>query len=119
MPIRDALQAELAVAMQRRDRAVTSALRSALSALANAQAVPAPSLSDLGSGGHIAGATPGLAATEAVRRDIGVEEQRAIVDHERADLLAHGERLRRLCRHDEADGALRAAEALAAALARR
>lgn len=50
------------------------------------------------------------------RRDLDGEQQRAIVGHERADLLAHAERLRRLCRLDEADGALRAADALEAAL---
>jgi hypothetical protein len=42
MVVRDALQAQLATALRNRDTAVVAALRSTLSALANAEAVPVP-----------------------------------------------------------------------------
>lgn len=113
MTLRDALQAELASALQQRDRPVASAVRTALSALANAEAVPMAGDLDTSSGStHVAGATSGLASTEAQRRDLSHEQQRALIADERSELLAHAERLTRMCRLDEADGARRAAATL-------
>jgi hypothetical protein len=121
VPLRDALTAELAAAMQLRDRAVIAALRTALAALANAEAVPAPdpgadAPSPTGSSAHVAGATAGLGATEAERHSLSPQAERAIVAQERIELLAHADRLARVCRRDEADGARRAADTLARAL---
>ena len=114
MTLRDALQAELASALQRSDRAVASAVRTALSALANAEAVPTAGGLDTTSGtAHFAGASTGLASTEAPRRSLPLDEQRTLILDERAELLAHAERLVRVCRLDEADGARRAAATLA------
>ena len=113
MTLRDALNSELVAAMQRRDRPVTAALRTTLAALANAEAVPteSPAVSTMGTP-HIAGATAGLGATEAPRRDLTEDHERAIVARERAELLSHADRLTRLCRRDEADAARRAAATL-------
>jgi hypothetical protein len=115
--LRDALTTELADAIRRRDRPVVAGLRTALAALANAEALPAAEPGGtLSTTIHVAGATAGLGATEARRRYLSDEHERALVAHERAELMSHADRLTRLCRHDEADGARRAAAALAAAL---
>lgn len=121
MTLRDALASELSSAMQRRDRPVIAALRTALAALANAEAVPAhdsaaSTPSPTGGSTYIAGATSGLGAAEAPRRPLSDEAERALVAQERVELLSHADRLTTLCRRDEADGARRAAETLARAL---
>ena len=114
MTIRAALSAELTAAMRRRDTAVVTALRNVLSATANAEAAPLGEPRDQAPlSQHFAGATPGLGATEVPRVDLAEEQVRAIVAHERAELMAHAEQLTRLCRRDEADAARRAAGALA------
>jgi hypothetical protein len=116
--IREALSAQLAAAMRRRDTPVVTALRTALSAAANAEAAqPQETHDNTLISEHFAGDTAGLGATEVARVDLTEEHVGAIVAHERADLLAHAERLTRLCRHDEADAARRAADALGAVLA--
>lgn len=113
MPLRDSLDAELAAALRGRDRAVASAVRSALSALANAEAVPVEAALDTRGGTEqFAGSVPGLGAVEVARRLLTEEQQRAIVAGEVAELDGHAERLARLCRRDEADGARRAAQVL-------
>jgi uncharacterized protein len=117
MALRDALQAELAAAIQRRDRAVASAARTALSALANGKAVPTESAIDTSIGTEqIAGASSGLGSTEARRMALSIDQERQIVAAERAELLHHADRLTRLCRLDEADAARRAAGALSGVL---
>lgn len=121
MPLRDDLHAELTAALRRRDPAVARALRTALAAIANAEALPAPphagAIDSAEGSEHIAGATAGLGATEAERIALTEEQQRALVAHEQAELSAHAERLTALCRRDEADGARRAAQVLGHALA--
>jgi hypothetical protein len=116
--LRDALQAELTAAMRRRDRATADACRTALAALANAEAAPieaAPG-SPTATSPHIAGAIVGLGAGEVARVALDEDATRSLVRHERAALLDHAERLVRLCRLDEADAARRGAEALGRAL---
>jgi uncharacterized protein len=120
MALIDDLEAELRTSVRRRDRAVVDALRSALGDIANAEAVTVEvrrTGATPTSHEHVAGSTAGLGATEAQRREVTEDEQRAIVAGHRAQLLAHSERLRQLCRPDEADGARRAADVLNQALA--
>lgn len=95
--------------MRRRDSAVVAVLRSALAALANAQAGPHDgSLAAAHDGTvHVAGATSGLRSTEAPRIMLDEHEQRSILADEAAELAGHVDRLTRLCRLDEADGARR------------
>lgn len=108
MTIRDALDAELAAALKRRDTAVVRAVRSALSALSNAEAVPGVPHTTASTGSpEVAGAVPGLGATEAARVRVTEAQQQAVVQTEIAELAGHAERLARLCRWDEADGARR------------
>ena len=118
MTIREALSAELTDAMRRRDTAAARALRTALAAVANAEAPPAPDLPGVAPASeHVAGSVAGLAATEVPRVHLTDDQVRAIVTREHAELMGHAERLTRLCRRDEADAARRAADSVAAVLA--
>lgn len=118
MAVRDELTSRLRDAMRARDRSVAAALRSTLGELANAEAVPAPNVaSSTLVSEHVAGAVSGLGAAEAARRELGEDEQRAIVERQRDELLDHAGRLAVLCRHDEADGVRRAAALLDEVLA--
>ena len=74
-------------AMRRRDRAATSALRTALSAIANAEAVDASIAPDPHSA-SIAGAVTGVGAAEVARRELGLAQVVAIVRAEIDDLRA-------------------------------
>jgi hypothetical protein len=84
-------------------------LRTVLSAVANAEAAPhadeTPPSSR--SAGGIAGAADGLAATEVARRELDEQTVRAIVEAERAELLAAADDLAGRGALDAA-GALRA-----------
>jgi uncharacterized protein YqeY len=76
--LRQTLRAALRTAMKARDETATSALRSALSAIDNAEAVEAPTPPTAGSG-PIAGAVDGVGAGEAPRRALSAVEVVAIV----------------------------------------
>jgi uncharacterized protein len=105
------LRTALRAAMRARDTVAVSALRSAVAALDNATAVPAPRDPGPGSGhaagpasghaagpgsghaagpgsGHVAGGVSGLGAGEAPRRALTPAEEEAIVRAEIADRLA-------------------------------
>jgi GNAT superfamily N-acetyltransferase len=76
------LRAALGDALRRRDRAAVSALRSALSAIGNAEAVsPPPARAGAGSE-RIAGAAAGLGAGEASRRSLTAAEIDQIIQAE-------------------------------------
>lgn len=86
--LRADLRARLTRARLDRDRTGAAALRSAIAALENAEAVPVESAGLVEtSSEHVAGAVAGLGAGEAARRVLGDAEERAIVDRERAELL--------------------------------
>jgi hypothetical protein len=104
------LRAELTAAMRRRDNAVVAVLRSALSAMANAEASPAalpPPATASTDSIHIAGATAGLGATEVARFSLTEQDRESLLTTEAAELSTRVDHLTRLCRYDEADGARR------------
>jgi uncharacterized protein len=72
--IRDALQ----LAMKQRDQALVKTLRSALSAIDNAEAAPPPG-GAAPDDGPIAGATHGVGTTEVERRALTDEEVRQVL----------------------------------------
>ena len=76
--VRDRLQAAMTCALRRRDKVAASALRSGLSALANAEAVRPVPLAGT-SGPHIAGAAAGLGAAEAPRRTLSPAEAEQVI----------------------------------------
>jgi hypothetical protein len=109
------LRAALTAAMKTRDTDAVSALRGAIAAIDNAEAVavaasgPDDAGAAAGGGGSVAGATAGVGSTEVARRNLTPNEVNALVwdqiaDHERAAEWAatatHGkqERAERLLR---------------------
>jgi uncharacterized protein YqeY len=109
--VRARLRLALTDALRARDIIAVSALRSALSAIGNAEAVDAGPAAAPGPGSpHVAGAAVGLGATEARRRSLSTaeteqivraeagERQRAAREYERAGHADQADRLRREAR---------------------
>ncbi len=106
--MRERLRGALRAAMRARDTAAASALRTALAAIANAEAIPvSDSAAAATTSPHFAGAAAGLGAAEAERRSLTDDEVRLIVraeiderlaaaaDYERHGHAGHADRLRR------------------------
>lgn len=108
-PLEQALRTELARAMRDRDLGAAKALRTALSALANAQAVPATPTPQGLANEHIAGAAQGLAATETDRETLSESEARGLLAAEVVELTTHSQRLAAVGRVSEAQTAQRCA----------
>ena len=85
----DRLRSDLTTALRARDRTTATVLRTVLGAIANAEAVPVPQAAPPVAEGAIAGASLGLGATEAPRRELDEDDVRAILVAEHEDLLAH------------------------------
>jgi uncharacterized protein len=85
--VRAGLQAALTGALRGRDKLAASALRSGLSALANAAAVRPVPLAGTSSP-HIAGAAAGLGAAEAPRRALTAAEAEQVIAAEISERLA-------------------------------
>jgi uncharacterized protein YqeY len=81
--LRARLSAALKVSMRARDQVAVAALRSALGAIGNAEAVPAdqhaPKAAPGQDGPHFAGATAGLGAAETPRRVLSPADLNAIM----------------------------------------
>jgi uncharacterized protein YqeY len=88
--LRDRLRAALRSAMLAKDAAAVGALRSALAALDNAEAVDAAPSSGPTVATHprLAGTTVGVGAAEVERRSLSEDEQRAVLQAEVDERLA-------------------------------
>lgn len=89
--LRDRLSTALRTAMLAEDAVAVGALRSALGALANAEAVPIPPDAagpQAPTHPRLAGTTVGVGATEVDRRPLGDDEQRRVVQAEIDERLA-------------------------------
>jgi hypothetical protein len=84
----EALRTALRSAMRSRDPVATAALRSALSALDNATAVPPAAAPAPPGDRHVAGSAAGLGAAEAARRELTPAEAAAVLRAEIADRRA-------------------------------
>ena len=84
--LRTLLQSALLPAMRAGDKDTVAVVRSALGAIANAEAVPTPSTTPVGEG-PVAGASTGVGSTEAARRELSPEEVRKIVENERQERI--------------------------------
>jgi uncharacterized protein YqeY len=116
-----ALQSRLRVALKdalsARDAIAAAAIRSALSAIANAEAIPASDRHRAPvSSEHFAGATAGLGAAEAARRLLTDADVAAIVSTEIADRRAAADDYDRLGRPDQTARLRAEADVLAAVL---
>jgi len=109
--VRTRLRLALTGAIKARDTIAVSALRSALSAIGNAEAVdPGPAAAAGAGGPYVAGAAVGVGATEARRRSLSPaeaeqivraeagERERAAREYERAGRAGQTGRLRREAR---------------------
>ena len=83
--LREQLRRRLSQAMRDRDRVATAALRDAIAALDNAEAVDPGEDVTSATSEYVAGGVVGLGAAEAERRVLDLESQRAIL---RADMEA-------------------------------
>ena len=77
--LRAALRRDLSAAIKSRDADAVAALRTAIAAIDNAQAVAAPEAAPPATSAHIAGARAGLGAAEAARRPLTADELEAIL----------------------------------------
>jgi uncharacterized protein YqeY len=109
------LRAALPTALKARDRVAVAALRSALAAIDNAQAVEAPPAPR--SGGVVAGAVTGLGGGEAPRRELSPGDVVAIVRAEVVDRRAAAGEYERAGQGDAAARLTAEADVLAAHLA--
>lgn len=101
--MRTSLRRDLKAALKARDRVSITALRSALAAIENAEALPADHLRRTTENEHVAGAAAGVGATEAERRQLTDTELHAIVEKEAHDRAAAAGEYERLGRHDRAE----------------
>jgi uncharacterized protein YqeY len=91
--VRARMQIDLRDAIRDRDRGRVSVLRTALTALANAEAVEARDVEVL----------DGLYAAEVERRELSEVDVRAVLDGVRDDLLVAAGEIRRLGRSEDAE----------------
>ncbi|ASR36747.1 hypothetical protein BAY61_19050 [Prauserella marina] len=102
--LRDDLRGSLKAALKARDRGAASALRSALAAIDNAEAVPEGE--PLGGGAeseHVAGAASGVGSTEARRRALTGADIRTVVENEVRERRAAALEYERLGRAEPAE----------------
>ncbi|MDT9593772.1 hypothetical protein RDV89_11885 [Nocardioides zeae] len=105
--LRDLLRLELTNAVRARDRTVAAAVRSALGALDNAEAVPVP---------EPTGGVVGVGGSEVPRRELDAEEERRVVAAELAELEAAATTFAGLGLSDRVAEAHRGADVLRAVL---
>lgn len=98
-PVRERLSAALPAAIKARDRVAVAALRSALAAVANAEAVPVDSAPRAGA---LEEAASGAGAADAPRRDLTEHDVRALVAGEVLDRDRAAAELAELGRHEDA-----------------
>jgi uncharacterized protein len=116
--IRTRLRRALGVALKARDAGAVSALRSAMGAISNAEAV-APAARPAGTGSaHFAGTVAGLGAGEVQRHPLTEADAAAIVRQEAAEREAAASQYERGGRAAEAARLREGARALMAALGR-
>jgi len=108
--MRAGMRHDLKAALAARDRDTAAALRSALAAIDNAEALPADQPPDGGIGDgdsttgspHVAKAAIGVGAADAQRRHLSEAEIHSIVEHEAREYASAAEQYTRLGRDDQA-----------------
>jgi hypothetical protein len=114
--LRAALRAGLITALKARDADALAALRTAIAAIDNAQAVPAPGTKPSATSAHVAGARSGPGSTEAARQQLSLSELRQILLGQIADHTREADRYDALGQADAAERLRRQARTLAAYL---
>lgn len=101
--LRARMRRDLTVAMKARQADVVSALRTALAAIDNAEAVDVPPGDTVTASGPVAGAQAGVGSTEAARRVLSIEEVYALLETQIAERVAAADQYDAHGRHDMAD----------------
>ncbi len=114
--LRAALRAGLVTALIARDTDAVTALRTAIAAIDNAQAVPAPASAPAAASAHIAGARSGAGSTEAARRQLGSGELRDILHGQVTEHAREADRYAVLGQAEAAERLRRQARTLASYL---
>jgi uncharacterized protein YqeY len=111
--MRTSLRRDLTAALKTRDRVAITALRSALAAIENAEALSIEHTSDRAAEhGHIAGAATGVGAAEAERRHLTEVDLHAIVEQEVHERSVAAEEYEQIGRHHLAEQLRSEAEVL-------
>ncbi|RSM61198.1 hypothetical protein DMH03_21110 [Amycolatopsis sp. WAC 01376] len=97
------LRDELKTALKTKDRVAIAALRSALAAIDNAEAVPLDSATGIAMNEQVAGTAVGLGAAEVERLHLTEDDVRDIVAHEIRERTVSADEYERLGRADAAD----------------
>lgn len=96
------MRRDLTAAMKARQPDAVAALRTALAALDNAEAVPVEHLPEIDGDGPVAGARTGVGSTEMPRRELSLADVRAILRAQIAERMTAVAEYRGLGRVDEA-----------------
>jgi hypothetical protein len=88
--------------MKAREPDAVAALRTAIAAIDNAEAVPAPETSQATTSAHFAGARAGVGAGEADRLDLDDSQQRTILREQIAGYTIEADRYEALGQQDAA-----------------
>ncbi|MFJ6022917.1 hypothetical protein ACIQFP_26535 [Nocardiopsis alba] len=96
------MRSDLVTAMRERRRETVSALRTALAALDNAEAAPAPETPNATTNEHIAGSRSGVGSTEAPRRVLSADRVRALLNEQIEERTIEADRYEAHGRHDAA-----------------
>jgi hypothetical protein len=114
--LRAALRAGLTTALKARDPDALAALRTALAAIDNAEAVQAPDTGPPTASPHIAGARSGPGSTEVARQRLPLGELHNILRDQIAEHTREADRYQALGQDSAAQRLLRQARTLAAYL---
>lgn len=110
--LRSALRTDLVTAMKARRPEVVSALRTALAAVDNAEAVAVPDAPVESASEHVAGARVGVGAAETERRTLSVDEVRSLLRAQVQERITEAERYDSHGRSEAAERLRREADAL-------
>lgn len=113
--LRAVLRTHLNRAMKHRDTLAVGALRSALGAIDNSEAVPTAQTPSADAG-PIAGAVVGLGTAEALRHDLTPQDVVAVLEKEIAERRAAAEEIEAVGRPDRAADLRREADVIETAL---
>ena len=110
--LRSSLRDDLVTAMKARETDIVGALRSAIAAIDNAEAVAAPASTKVEASETIAGATAGVGSTEFERRDLSITEVQMLLSDQMAECEAAAELYESHGQQDAASRLRREADAL-------
>lgn len=110
--IRAAMRRDLVAALKARDTDTVSALRTAIAAIDNAEAVDTAAPAPVHNEGRVAGATAGLGSSEVARRILSVADGQSVVSALVAEYLDEAGRYAELNRDDLAERLRRQAAVL-------